>query len=119
MMPTDKLQEYNICLDYLATLQPGWYDGEGFAICPKSIAFARESLPLFVDLPKAGIFPDLEEAQVKVEWSLNKWAIDVVFREKDVHAGFTYCGKDRQQDNFEGEMSVQTLLILLQALSPS
>jgi hypothetical protein len=45
-------------LDYIASLKPGWFDGEGKAVKAKDIAIAREllgSLPSIYPTPKGGI----------------------------------------------------------------
>jgi hypothetical protein len=58
-------------LNYLATIEDGWYEGWGEAVPPEALDKANEILHL-LDSPNfhvPGIFPLVEEGIIGMEWS--------------------------------------------------
>lgn len=58
-------------LNYLATIEPGWYEGYGEAVTPEALAKADDILRV-LDSPNfnvPGIYPMVEDGVVAMEWS--------------------------------------------------
>lgn len=58
-------------LNYLATIEPGWYEGYGDALSTEALDKANEILSLLdsLNFNVPGIFPLVEEGVIGMEWS--------------------------------------------------
>lgn len=68
-------------LDELARVQPGWFNGDGEAVDPETIAFLRQTLPewMAAGMPRPRLYPTLDGG-VQAEWDAHGYSASAEFQ---------------------------------------
>ena len=107
-------------LDYLSTLQNGWYDGtQGISLDIKGLADLSNAFFVRYDptLPLPALYPTLD-GKVQAEWSLPKYELSITFNILDKTASYQFLvlATDETEEgnlNFKNRMDWKTINTLL------
>ena len=107
-------------LDYLATLEDGWYDGlQGKPLENKGLTDLYNAFFVYYDstLPLPSLYPTLD-GKIQAEWSLPKYELSITFNILDKTASYQFLvlATDETEEgnlNFKNRMDWKTINTLL------